>query len=353
LISGKHIESWLSEGVREGVFPGASAAVFRVGEEPVFACAGFTRPGPEAHKVLPGTVFDLASLTKVLLTTTVAARLADRGELGLDEPFSRHMEDLPWHKGWKGVSVRDVLSHRAGFEAWRKFGKGKRLRIFSEIASSEPSYRRGKKTVYSDLGFILLGERLVRQTGLGLRDLFDREVRKPLEITALFDRATGLAPPSAIAPTEDVKRRGGVIHGEVHDDNAHLLGGLAGHAGLFGTPDGCLGVARAWIRALAGEGDSLARRTAEEFCTPGVTSDGGERALGWDVPSSQGSAAGERISRRAVGHLGYTGTSLWIDLERKAAVVLLTNRVHPTAANEKIREFRPRFHDAVWEELDR
>jgi len=146
--------------------------------------------------------------------------------------------------------------------------------------------------------------------------------------------------------------RSGLLQGRVHDDNAYWIGGLCGHAGLFGQVQDCLGVGTEWLKAYLGESSYLSQDIAKLFFTPVKAKDGSARALGWDLPSQKDSSAGKNVSKRAVGHLGYTGTSLWLDLERKAVVVLLTNRVHPTAKNEKIKSFRPAFHDLIWEVLD-
>ncbi|MFH1018139.1 MAG: serine hydrolase domain-containing protein [Pseudomonadota bacterium] len=367
MVQAQEIRKWLEKGVEGEVFPGASAAVFRNGEEPAFAAAGVTRFGPASDQVTPESVFDLASLTKVLSTATIAARLCDRGELQLDEALSRYLEDLPWNEAWTGITVRDVLTHQAGFEAWRNFRKeltGKwrkcapgaaelRTRVLSEIASSRPVGPRDSRTLYSDLGFILLGERLSRQAAIPLEELLNREVCGPLKLSLLTPDPLRHCPLTHVAATESVKARRGVIHGEVHDDNAFLLGGLCGHAGLFGTSADCLRVGMAWLAALGGSDGYLSRRVAGEFASARSAPDGGKRALGWDVPSGEDSAAGKEVSPGAIGHLGFTGTSIWIDPTRKAVVVLLTNRVHPSAKNEAIRSFRPWFHDAVWRELDR
>jgi serine-type D-Ala-D-Ala carboxypeptidase len=352
------VEKLLREGVESGVFPAA--------------CAGVV--GPKGTKWVHAvgtareeTLFDLASLTKVLATTGIAARMVERKELSLDERVIERLADLPWHVDWSEVTVRDVLGHRAGFSAWSDLSKDfrdlqaspkpgsavVREKILSQIATMPTFFPPRSSTIYSDLGFIIMGVLLETVAGETLDRMVEEEIRKPLGCSTLLARPLEAGTPaSKIAATEDVPWRGGVIHGVVHDDNAYVLGGLAGHAGLFGTVEDCLKIGIAWRDSVVGKSDFLGKKVAEEFVKRVPTNHGFPRALGWDLPSAPASAAGTKASSRTIGHLGYTGTSIWIDLEREAVVVLLTNRVHPTSANEKIKGFRPRFHDAVWGVID-
>ena len=210
------------------------------------------------------------------------------------------------------------------------------------------------------LGFIALGILLERVAGVPLDAVIEAEVLRPLGLAdTVF--LSGLDPERAAARSAGRSfvatraARGEVLCGRVDDDNAWMMGGVAGHAGLFATADDVGRFAQAWLDALAGRSGWLAAEVAEAFLARDRTPGSG-RALGWDTPSPAGSALGTRLGRGprgAVGHLGFTGTSLWIDPARQLVVVLLTNRVHPSAANDKIRQLRPALHDAVVQSLGR
>ena len=207
----------------------------------------------------------------------------------------------------------------------------------------------GRKTVYSDVGFILLGALLEQASQQGLDAFCEAEMFAPLEM-----KDTRFNPPEGvwdrIAPTEqDAEFRKRLIRGEVHDENAWVMGGVAGHAGLFGTAGD---LARFCAMMLAGgkanERQFLKRETIREFTRPWPAAEGAARGLGWDKPGEPASC-GRRFSALSYGHLGFTGTSIWIDPEKELVVILLTNRVHPTRANDAIRQVRPAVHDAVVE----
>jgi CubicO group peptidase (beta-lactamase class C family) len=353
------LEPWLERGVKDAVFGAAVAGVGRSDGTEWLAAAGKTRSDGRGEPVTGQTLFDLASLTKVLATTGITARMIERKELSLDDRIGERLPALPWHVDWSEVTIRDVLAHRAGFTPWVDLsGDARHGRpidreiLFGRIASMPTFYPPRSSTLYSDLGFIILGALLEKVSGVSMDRLVEQEIRKPIGCHSLAaNPLTHGVALSNIAATEDVPWRGGVIHGSVHDDNAFVLGGLAGHAGLFGTVGDCLEVGAAWRDSLLGRSGFLGKEVAEEFTTRVLTDHGFARALGWDVPSSPASAAGAGASPRTIGHLGFTGTSIWIDPVRDAVVVLLTNRVHPTSKNENIKQFRPGFHDAVWEAL--
>jgi CubicO group peptidase (beta-lactamase class C family) len=288
------------------------------------------------------TIFDLASLTKVICTTSLAMRLVREGGASL----STRISDIV--AAWQGTDRRDVtlrhlLDHSSGLpgiaELWRQHsGRDAYTRALGALPLA---YTPGSRSIYSDPGFILLGFVLERLAGAGL----DRQF-------ATFDAALGeigFLPAdhlrARIAPTEVDPWRGRLLVGEVHDENAATLGGIAGHAGLFGTAASVGTFARlvlATFQAPTGLGTPEWMRTfASRSTAPGSS-----RALGWDtmLPTS---SCGTRMSATAIGHTGFTGTSLWIDWERDLYVVLLTNRVHPTRANEQLAAIRPRVHDAI------
>jgi CubicO group peptidase (beta-lactamase class C family) len=277
------------------------------------------------------TIFDLASLTKALATTTLTMRFEERGLLSLAE------EVCP------GITVRLLLCHASGLPAWRPLalrpGIPERRAGMVAAARMEPlESAPGAVSRYSDLGFILLGDFLERRGGAQLDTLFSREVARPLGSGLTFhpERAR-------CAPTSDE------LVGVVHDANARAMEGVAGHAGLFGTAEDVYTLARSLLGSYLARADlptCIGAETVRRYFTPcGIP--GSTWCLGWDRPSQTGSSVGERWPRSGVGHLGFTGCSLWLDPPRGRAVILLSNRVYPTPANDEIKRFRPILHDAI------
>jgi CubicO group peptidase (beta-lactamase class C family) len=308
--------------------------------------------GPAAAAVDIDTVFDLASLTKVLATTALAAGLVARDSLVLDVRVSDLLQS--WVAPERlAVTVRDLLEHCSGLPGFRPYFRHLRGRAaFEDAIAREPlEYEPRHRSIYSDLGFILLGFILEDRTGAPLDAQFDRwraaaGLRAPLG----FLPDERLRP--RIAATENDPWRGRVLQGEVHDENTFALGGVAGHAGLFGTASAVGDAARWWMRLLARQDDPGTGTTADAARTLVQRSSvpGSSRALGWDTMRPT-SSCGHLLSREAIGHTGFTGTSLWIDPVQDLYVVLLTNRVHPTRANEGIQQVRRDFHDAVVQDL--
>ncbi len=381
------IAGMLEEGRRGGVAPALSAAVFRGGAL-VHASWHGEIPVPGARPLRRDDLFDVASLTKVMATATLAAQLVAEGALALDEPVAARLPGFE-AGGKEAVTARHLLAHASGLPRWRPyfelaaadpvagaaflppgnrppfrslrepFARGRELvraAVLAEPLEAPPATR----AVYCDPGFLALGFLLEEIAGAPLSVLADRRVFRPLGLTSTFF-LDGLVPAEAAAraagrtfvPTERCEHRREVNQGTVNDDNAWAVGGAAGHAGVFSTALEVAAFGQAWLDALLGRGSVVPGGVAEEFAQrddiPGTT-----RALGWDTPSPEGSSLGTRLGRRgwgSIGHLGFTGTSLWIDRNREVVVALLTNRVHPTRDNERIRPFRPRFHDAVAEAL--
>jgi len=329
--------------------PGAVGLVVR--GEGVAACWAVGRHtyDPDARKVREDDIYDLASLTKVVATTTVCMALVGEGRLDLDATVGSHLPAFR-DAGRQKVTVRHLLAHSAGLPAHNPLYRTCRSRedVLHAVLSTTLEYAPGTETVYSDLGFILLGFVLEHVTDRPLEALVRERVLDPLEM-----RSTMYRPPAAlcsrIAPTEvDDLWRGRLIHGEVHDENAAAMRGVAPHAGLFGTAED-LG---RFLGVMLRRGDLGGQRVYPETVVEAFTKraglvPGSTRALGWDTPSASGSTAGSHFSPESYGHTGFTGTSLWADPVRGVGVVLLTNRVHPTRENEGIRELRPAFHDAV------
>jgi CubicO group peptidase (beta-lactamase class C family) len=338
----------LERAVAARAFPGATLSIGGSEVADATLACGRLRYSQESPAVCPDTIYDLASLTKVVVTTTMAMMLYEEGRFDLDEPVSRH---LPAFRGGgkAGVRLCHLLSHSSGIAWWAPLFKklSGREAFVARICEMPLDYEPGTKAVYSDFGFILLGEIL---EGLA-RESLDAFIRRRLfEPLGMEDCA--YRPPVAwygrIAPTEACPWRQRLIWGEVHDENAHAMGGVAPQAGLFGTgPDLTRFAHMLLARGVAGGRRLLREETIERF-TRRVGIPGATRALGWDTPNTEGySTAGELMSRRAYGHIGFTGTSLWIDPERAVFVILLSNRVHPTRDNNAIRAVRPAVANAV------
>ena len=357
----------LEEGVRSKTYSGAVAAIVPVRGPATVLTAGTTQWGDEGIAVQDDTYFDLASLTKVLVTTTILAQWVSDKKCNLDALFSKYLPELPWESQWRDITFRDVLSHRAGFVPWIDlakvlFEKNKErvpprkrsaFLMLNEIAMMEPSYPKGTKVVYSDIGFIVLGEWMARLERLPLHILFGELVQRPLDCASLLYRPLQENVNVAqIAATENVPWRGGMEKGEVNDDNAFLLEGVAGHAGLFGNAADCAKIGVEWLKALKGDSSIISQDTAVEFSARVNDEAKGTFGLGWDTAGGEGSSAGGKASKGTFGHLGFTGTSIWLDPIREVSVVLLTNRVHPSSKNDSIRSFRPKFYDEIWKALD-
>jgi CubicO group peptidase (beta-lactamase class C family) len=364
----------ITQAVDAGVFPGAVVLIAQGGDVLYHEAFGSRSLVPERSPMALDTVFDLSSLTKPLATTTMVMLLAREGKLRPEDRVTRFVQNFGAH-GKFGVTVRHLLAHCSGLPAWRPFyrdvtrnaqgrpnhvaSRGAREFVYEQIHRERLEAAPGTQSIYSDLGFLLLGELIELVVQAPLDRACHERIFRPLGLrsTGFIDlgrlRRDKLAPVSdAIAPTEQCPWRQKVLCGEVHDDNAWAIGGVAGHAGLFSTATDVHALV-CWLRACArGDDATLPSEQVRRYWTRDATVPDSTWALGWDTPSATGSSAGNRVSRHAVGHLGFTGTSLWIDLERDAHVVLLTNRVHPDRHDERIREVRPRFHDAVWEALD-
>ena len=310
---------------------------------------------PRAASFPVSTLFDLASVTKAVATTTTAAILYERGLLDLDSPVvgvvPEFAEDASGEKDLRrrDVTFQMLLAHSSGLPAYeRLFLKAtSREELLTAAYSTSLSADPGTRAEYSDIGFIILGVALERLVEEALDRFCQREIFGPLGmVNTTFNPTEEIR--RAIPPTADDKTfRHRIIQGEVQDENASVLGGVAGHAGLFSTSED---IAR-FADAMLGAGAPILRpETVELFTRRESTPAGTSRALGWDTPSAP-SQSGKYFSASSFGHLGYSGTSLWIDPERQLSVTLLTNRTWPDCANQSIKQVRPKFHDAVVEAL--
>ena len=360
--------------VANGVFPGAVLLVNKDGEVVYQRAFGSRSVEPEKTPLREDTIYDVSSLTKPLATTTAFLMLARERKLLITDRVTRVFHNFGVH-GKTGVTFRHLLAHTSGLPAWRPYFKdvlktekggrvnflcsrGAKQFVYDMVQREKPDGPAGQKAVYSDLNFILLGEAIENATGLALDRYCHEKIFKPLGLrsTSFVDismlRTRRFVPVAdMIAPTERCPWRGRILCGEVQDDNAYAMGGVAGHAGIFSNAQD-LDVLVSKIRdCWQGKSDFLSQALLHEAFTRDQSVPGSTRALGWDTPSPQGSQAGTRFSAKTVGHLGFTGTSVWLDLEKNVHVILLSNRVHPSRDNEKIKEFRPRVHDLVMEAI--
>lgn len=344
--------------IEDRVIPGLVVGAQTAGRAALLAAFGQRQVEPEPLPAEVDTVYDLASLTKALVTSVLVMKAIERGALALDRPLG---DLLPGLADRPAVTMRRVLAHAGGFPAHRKFyeslfaqeGPAPRHRaaVIAAAAAEPLAYAPGTRSLYSDLGFILLGAAVEAALGDGLDVLAERELFSPLRLSSLHFRPLPGGPPVRdIAPTERCPVRGRMILGEVHDLNAWAMGGVAGHAGLFGNVRDLLCLALALAAAFHGRGEGGAGALVspevirELWCPAGIP--GSTWRLGWDGPAPTGSLAGTRLSRRAVGHLSFTGCSLWIDPEAETCVAVLGNRVHPEVRDDaRFRVLRPLVND--------
>jgi len=354
--SGNVLQQILEEGLAQGVFTAAVALVGCQGELLWQSACGRVSQDPYSPPATLDTVFDLASLTKPLATSLALMLLMARGRLTLETSLG---EVLPasWLPPDKSpLTLKSLLAHRAGLPAWRPFYRevkaapdSDRPTLLARLAALEPlEYEPETATLYSDLGFMLLKAVVEEVSGQDLDSFCRGELYRPGGLLTL-----GFTPKKqpggaafTYAATEEGLIPGRGISGEVHDENAWAAGGVAGHAGLFGTGPEVFTLAAALLWTYQGEAvlEAISQEVVRQFLTPVAP---GARTPGFDVPTPGISSAGRYFSPQSVGHTGFTGTSLWLDLDCGQMVVLLTNRVHLGRYNDTIKAFRPRFHEAV------
>lgn len=318
----------------------------------------------------PATRFDLASLTKPMATLTLLAQELSRPQprLHLDDRLEEH---LPAARGTVlgPTPLRQLMGHASGAAAWLDFygpteglhdPAERRVAVQRQVLDTPLERDPGQHAVYSDLGFLALGWLLEALDGEPLDLRFARDVARPLGLDAGYRRLSKPLPPTDLAVTEIWPPRcpdGLPLQGQVHDDNAAALDGVAGHAGLFASAASVGTWAAAWLAAVRGGPDddrpqgplALAPAVAHRLISTQAAREPTTWRLGWDTPTRPGSSAGDAVPQGAFGHLGFTGTSVWLAPQQATVVVLLTNRVHPDRATvEGIRRLRPRLHDLIW-----
>jgi CubicO group peptidase (beta-lactamase class C family) len=346
------VDSVVERAVADGAFPGGVVAVGKDGALAHLRAFGRLSYEADATEVRADTIYDLASLTKIVATTTAAMILVDEGRLDLSRPVSAF---LPRFRGAgkEKVTVESLLTHSSGLDWWAPLyqdTKGRQAYV-EKVQAMELVYPPGTKSLYSDLGLVLLGEVLERVAGEPLDAFAAKRILEPLGMKDTRYRP-GPDLLERIAPTEKDPWRARVLRGEVHDENAFAMGGVAPQAGLFGTAPDLARFAQMMLNGGVLEHKRIVGREVVERFTRRAGIPDSSRALGWDTAHA-GSSAGDRLSPRSFGHTGFTGTSMWIDPERNMFIILLTNRVHPTRENNAIRGVRRALADAVVDGLAR
>lgn len=345
----------LQEAIANRAFPGCAFGVFAGGHAANLGALGNFTYEPAAPPVHSETVFDVASLTKVVATTATAMLLVQRGVLDLDLPVAEFLPGFVVGREpgsfARHVKIRHLLAHNSGLPGYVEFFNTHHtpkalLRACLELPiASAP----GAQAEYSDPGFILLGKSIEVLTGEALGAFAGREIFKPLEMASTCYHPSVSQQPTIPPTEEDTRFRRRIIQGEVQDENASVLDGCPGHAGVFSNVPDLVRFAAEILDATAGSGRLFETDTVSRFAVRQAPEES-SRALGWDTPS-ENSSSGHFFSKNSIGHLGYTGCSLWIDLTERVAVVLLTNRTWPDRKSDLIREVRPAFHDAVRQAL--
>ena len=339
----------LEEAIAARAFPGAAVAVWHRGRAFEIYAGRFTyetSPQVDAH-----TIYDIASLTKVVAVTAMAMALFERGKLTLEQPVAKLLPQFAsgGDPRRREVTIRQLLSHSSGLPAHLKLyeqTQGKQV-ITALACAAGLKATPGERMAYSDIGFIVLGALLEKAAGVTLDAFCKREIFAPLKMTD-----TMFLPPKTLQPripptVEDKIFRKRVVCGEVHDENSSAMGGVAAHAGVFSTASDI----RAFSACLLNGGAPVFKpATISLFTRREDSPEGTTRALGWDTPSAA-SQAGRYFSNHSFGHLGYTGTSLWIDPERELAIVMLSNRTWPDDRSQLIKQVRPAVHDVIIEGL--
>jgi CubicO group peptidase (beta-lactamase class C family) len=368
IIVEKEIKKHLKKGVLEGVFPCAAAGISRgFGKEKIkiISFYGNSSLYPQKIKIKKNTFFDLASLTKPLATTMAILCLIKSNKIDINEKLPSLLEKkIKGRK--KKINIKQLLGHCSGFPAHREY-----FRILKDVhvdkkgefvenllLKEELEYVPETKAVYSDLGFMLLGRIIEKKSGYPLGQFVKEKVLKPLDLdkkiffNPLFDIKHTFRN-KEFAATENCTWRKKILYGEVHDDNCHAMGGVAGHSGLFGNIESVT-IYTSWILDMwkgVASHPNIENKDLVDFLVRQKKVPGSSRTLGFDTTSKIGSSSGKYFSKKSVGHLGFSGTSFWIDPEKHVVVVLLSNRVHLGRENKKIKKFRPYFHDMAIEAI--
>ncbi|WP_163335932.1 serine hydrolase [Desulfopila sp. IMCC35008] len=358
----KDLDIIFASALKEGVFPGAAVGFSIIDKYNVtsenYRFYGKTSTAEDATEVNRLTFFDLASLTKPLVTVLSLLTLIEKEVIRLGDNLGNLLDGYVVPKDKKGILLHQLMSHCSGLPAHETYYT-KLLQLDPEsrkesligMILEEPLQGKGVDYIYSDLGFILLGRIIEIHTGSELHDYFRNTVLTPLQLNDHFvfpakEDGTG----NTYAATEICPWTNRLLCGEVHDDNCRTMGGVAGHAGLFGTVVGTLKLSEYFCSLYRGTADYslVSQKTIREVTR---RRKGTNWSCGFDTPSKLYSSSGKYFGGRSIGHLGFTGTSFWCDLERGISIVLLTNRVCPTRKDERIKRYRPKIHDAIMKKI--
>ena len=354
------VRELMQRGLADGVFPGGVLLAAKDGEVVFFEAFGLARLTPE-RPLTSDALFDLASLTKPLATATALMRLVQKAELNLDQTLGTAIPEFSG-KDKASITIRQLLSHTSGLPDYRPYFEEltalpqaeRKSSLRSLLLSEELIHKPGEACLYSDVGFMILEWLVEVATQKPLNHFVQESVYRPLGLShLLFVPLDGSEKRKDLAyvATADCPWRRKVLDGEVHDDNAYVAGGVGGHAGLFGTAQDVYRLLNELLSVYMERPNTglFDGKVVEVFFRR--QSDLGSWALGFDTPTRPDSSSGKYFSDQSVGHLGFTGTSFWMDLTKDVIVILLTNRIHPDPENERIKAFRPLLHDLVMEAL--
>lgn len=360
------IQEKIQEGIKDKIFSGAQFLVGK-GEEILFdTCAGTLSFSQNAAPVTPQTLFDVSSLTKPIVTTSLILKLVDQGKIKLDMPLAKVLPDFLQEEERGGsqkerVTIRHLLKHMSGLPSWKPYFKDlkeQRPDLFgtdlakdwylSKISQEALIYPPAYVRTYSDLGFMLLGILIEKLNAQSLDKSFQEQFAAPLDLqqTRFFPLGRSNLQGISLAATENCAWRQKLLQGEVHDDNAYAMGGVAGHAGLFQNARDCHRFLVELQKGLKGQSPHFSQDKLLDFIGPK-----NKVKAGWDSPEPEGSQAGSHFSYDTIGHLGFTGCSVWLDLGKEVHMILLTNRVHVSREDGRIKTFRPVLHDLAHEQV--
>ncbi len=346
------VDRLMEQAVEDSVFPGA-ALLFGTDEQ-IFYSKGFGHftYDKNSPNVKTNSIFDLASVSKVVATTSAAMILVDQGKLNLDEKVITYLPQFN-NNGKNKVTIRNLLLHNSGLAPFKKYYDvfSTEEEVINDIMNLPLDNPPGEKYVYSDLGMITLQKVIENISGKSLDVFLEENLFSKLEMNRTMYNPSNEIKNNCVPTELDDFWRMRLLQGEVHDERAYMLNGVAGHAGLFSTVEDLAKFAMMLLNNGEYNGNQIiSSKIIDEWTTK--QSEQSDRALGWDTKSIDGySSAGKYFSKESFGHTGYTGTSIWIDKENKFFVILLSNRVHPTRANKKISKFRPIIHNAVFESV--
>jgi CubicO group peptidase (beta-lactamase class C family) len=347
------VDRLMNQAIAEKIFPGGVLLVSKEGETEFFNAYGVAHLISRAP-VVPETIFDLASLTKPLATTLAVMLLVQYNKIKLEQRLDQLLPEFE-RTDKARIKLKHLLYHNSGLPDYRPYykalngiAKDSRRKALRKHLVQEPRINPiGKTVVYSDLGFMILAWVVEHLAQRRLDHFVVDEIYQSLGTNHLFFISKNIEDKrGTFAATENCPWRRKILEGQVHDENAYAVGGIEGHAGLFGTADDIKRLLIELLFTYHGQTNTglFQQELLHQFFKrlPGT-----DKALGFDTPSLTGSSCGRGFSQNSIGHLGFTGTSFWMDLERSVIVILLTNRVHPTRDNERIKKFRPELHDAV------